>query len=695
MGIMGIHRFPPFEFDSATLRLRKHGSGIRLQGKPALLLAALLEQQGQSLSRKELCSRLWLDGTFVDFDLSLNVAVKKLRDCLGDSADQPKYIQTVAGHGYRFIGKCEDTAPADLSPLAESPGTTTLTVKAPRRLRFGSIAAAAVVLLGFTFVLVAFSKRPVSYRAGNFRQITRSGTEKTPFATDGERIYFFESRGDYTSFTQISVNGGEELRIPASAQVLPYQADVLRDQMVYLDGNWGEYFRRDLGAQVWIRQLPAGTPWQVPDTRCQSVSWTRSGNLLCTRGGEFRIMDVQGRLIQTLFHVPSLAFRAHLSPDEKRIRFDMARKNEAPESNWGIWESTLDGKNLHLIAPNLLTCCGSWSDDGYTYVFETWNGSRWDVWAISDAAGWLSSSALPVQLTSGPLDARYPKPSADGKEVLFLGADFRGELSALDEKTGKLVPYLSGDSITQVDFSPDGKWITYVAYPEGTLWRSRRDGTEGVQLTRPPLLAFNPRFSKDGSRIYFGEIGGSENLYEIPFGGGALKVLSKANPTCLDENSNLFDFPFLTTCPAGSGGEVLRLVDPQHRRSWRIQGSDNLLNGTLSADGRIIAGIDRHSGNLMVFLVESQRWIDVPIEHRENPPKLAWSSKGDSLYLRQGDAILRYRVDARRLEIIAQLPKSPTGLWWGNWFGVSPDGKVMLTRQTGAGDIYAFELQTQ
>src|SRR5262245_21618094 len=101
---MGIHHFPPFDFDSGSLQLRKQGRRVKLQRKPALILSALLENPGQPVSRKDLYSRLWPANTFVDFDLSLNVAMKKLRDCLDDSADEPQFIETIAGIGYRFIG---------------------------------------------------------------------------------------------------------------------------------------------------------------------------------------------------------------------------------------------------------------------------------------------------------------------------------------------------------------------------------------------------------------------------------------------------------------------------------------------------------------------------------------------------------------------------------------------------------------
>jgi len=300
-----------------------------------------------------------------------------------------------------------------------------------------------------------------------------------------------------------------------------------------------------------------------------------------------------------------------------------------------------------------------------------------------------------MQLTSGPLDARYPKMSADGKEVFFMGADFRGELSTLDEKSGNLVPYLTGESITQLDFSRDGKWITYVAYPEGTLWRSRPDGSERLQLTRPPILPYNPRFSSDGSRIFFGDIGGSDKIYGIRSDGGTLAALSPANAKCLSPGSHFVDFPFLTECPSSTGETELHLIDTARHASRVIPGSERLQNAMLSSDAQAIAGVDLRSSRLRVFDIKSETWTEIPIPTGDNPGALVWSPKRDSVYVRQGETILRCWIGTRRTELVARLPKSPTHLWWGDWFGVSPDGKLIITRQTGAGDIYAFELQNR
>lgn len=117
---LAAYRFGPFEVDVHRSQLRKSGVRLRLERKPLQLLLALLERPGELVSRGELESRLWAEGVFVDFEHGLNVAVKKVRDILGDSAAEPRYIETVAGEGYRFIAPVEvvETAPPACEPVA-------------------------------------------------------------------------------------------------------------------------------------------------------------------------------------------------------------------------------------------------------------------------------------------------------------------------------------------------------------------------------------------------------------------------------------------------------------------------------------------------------------------------------------------------------------------------------------------------
>src|SRR5581483_11002944 len=96
-----------------------HGIRVRLQGKPLQVLRALIEEPGRIVTRQELRHKLWPSGTFVDFESGLNTAVNRLRIALGDSADNPIYVETVSRSGYRFIAPVKFSAPADGEPISE------------------------------------------------------------------------------------------------------------------------------------------------------------------------------------------------------------------------------------------------------------------------------------------------------------------------------------------------------------------------------------------------------------------------------------------------------------------------------------------------------------------------------------------------------------------------------------------------
>src|SRR6202007_2503000 len=98
-------RFGAFEVDLRSGEVYKHGIRLKLQDQPYQVLALLLEHPGDVVTRENLREKLWPADTFVDFDNGLNSAIKKLRDVLGDSADAPRYIETLPRRGHRFIGE--------------------------------------------------------------------------------------------------------------------------------------------------------------------------------------------------------------------------------------------------------------------------------------------------------------------------------------------------------------------------------------------------------------------------------------------------------------------------------------------------------------------------------------------------------------------------------------------------------------
>ena len=142
-------RFGAFEADLQAGELRKSGIKIRLQDQPFRVLALLLSRSGEVVSREELRSEIWPDDTFVDFDHSLNTAINKIREALGDSASHPRFVETMPRRGYRFVFPLErpagkDGAEAGVGP--PPPGVPTTRRILPKQDRLGwAVAAVAIV----------------------------------------------------------------------------------------------------------------------------------------------------------------------------------------------------------------------------------------------------------------------------------------------------------------------------------------------------------------------------------------------------------------------------------------------------------------------------------------------------------------------------------------------------------------------
>lgn len=117
------YRFGTFEANAATGELRKQGTRIRLKAQPFQLLCLLLDRPGELLTREEIARELWPEGTFVDFDHGVNSAINRIREALGDTAGNPRFVETLARRGYRFVAPVERSALAldSTAPPAPSP----------------------------------------------------------------------------------------------------------------------------------------------------------------------------------------------------------------------------------------------------------------------------------------------------------------------------------------------------------------------------------------------------------------------------------------------------------------------------------------------------------------------------------------------------------------------------------------------
>ena len=224
------HPFGLFELDLQARELRKSGIRIKLQEQPFQILSMLLERQGQIVTREELQKRLWPGDTFVDFDLSLNSAVKKLRQALNDDSENPRFIETLYRRGYRFIAPISTASRERDLPVVGNSGI--LAVSAPvsnqapdagngagslsesgrsgetagrsrKRWAFIAVGCLAVLFAGLIFEL----NPKAAPRITGFTQITSGGKvhQMSALATDGQRLYFQAADRDRIALGEVSV----------------------------------------------------------------------------------------------------------------------------------------------------------------------------------------------------------------------------------------------------------------------------------------------------------------------------------------------------------------------------------------------------------------------------------------------------------------------------------------------------------
>ena len=394
------------------------------------------------------------------------------------------------------------------------------------------------------------------------------------------------------------------------------------------------------------------------------------------------------------------------SPDGSRLRFSVGTNVSNSVTDTSIWEISEAGGKPHrlLFGWNgpASECCGSWTPDGRYFVFDSRRGGSENVWAVLEKrSGLRKGSDRPVQLTNGPTTGQFPVPSRDGTKLFVTAIQTRGELVRYDPATRVFSPYLSGISAECVDFSRDGKWVTYVAYPEGTLWRSRVDGSERLQLTFPPLSTLVPRWSPDGARIAFMGLrtGKPWNVYVISADGSGLEQPIPgdhrgSDPNWLpDGNSLLFGHRPIED-PPGSGTLDLEIVDLRTHAVSKLPGSQELWAPRLSPLGRNIIALSRDGDRLMLF--DFKRRISTELaEFSIGWPE--WSRDGEYIYSdgtlpgHGSPGIYRIRISDHKLEELASLKDfHQTG--YAGWVGFTPDGSPLLVRDAGTQEIYALDV---
>ena len=363
-----------------------------------------------------------------------------------------------------------------------------------------------------------------------------------------------------------------------------------------------------------------------------------------------------------------------------------------------LWEVRTDGSDAHPLLPAWTDaanpCCGVFTPDGRYYVFQ----ADGNLWARREARGVLQPSA-PVELTFGPIIFSGVRPSRDGRQLFAVGDQRKGKLARYDPGLQQFVPYLSNLSAESVTLSNDGKWVAYVAYPEGTLWRSRVDGSERMQLTFAPMLAAVPRWSPDGSQIaYFAWARHAPpRIYVVPAAGGAPRRPTKGDAAELDpswspDGSKLAFGSGPSFASAASDSAIIRIVDLGTGKTTRLEGSKGFYSPRWSPDGRYIAAVSFDSRRLMLLDTVTGAWSTLVSSPATFIGWPNWTADSRWLSFQQGDRILRVSMADRHIDPVGTPPSidAAQGLL-GEWIGATPDGEPLVLLDAGTHDIYALE----
>jgi Tol biopolymer transport system component/DNA-binding winged helix-turn-helix (wHTH) protein len=643
--------FGAFEVDLASGELRKHGLRLPLQEQPFLVLAALLERPGEIVSREELVRRLWPDGTFVDFDRGLNAAVTRLRQALSDSADKPRYVETVARRGYRFI------APVGAGVKTGEPPTP---LKGNRR-----VWVALALVFAAIGGVIAWRSMNRPHRTSDIsltRLTADSGLTTDPaISPDGKLVAYASDRAGGQSldiWVQQIASGGQAIQLTKD------EADE-HEPSFSPDGTAVVYRSEQRGGGIYVVPALGGQPAFIARNG-RNPRFSPVGKWIAYWDGMYIGSPLGGGFGGTIYVVPAgggqsqqlsgglvLASHPVWSPDGRQILVfgskvpagSLPLGPAKPAADW--WIVPLQGGAAKPTGTfEILSRQGL----GTTYPAEIPRPSYWtgdwvsfsarfrdmlNLWRIRISAAELRASGPAERITSGTGLEVNASQSADGQQ-LFASLSLHVNLWRLpvDANQGKVTGELQ--RLTQgavIDSNPsmcaDGSRVTFGSTRYGSdrkeIWiRDLKSGQE-TMLVRSEAMPFHPVISPDCSRVAYTQDDGD---YAVAATGGPPEKL------CAD-CSMIWDWSADHRRMLLSQRERpdIALFDPATRKlSTFLKSSKSVFQGQFSPDGAwVVFGGER----LWIAPVRNGSaagqtdWIALT-EERDDKPR--WSPDGNAVY---------------------------------------------------------------
>jgi Tol biopolymer transport system component/DNA-binding winged helix-turn-helix (wHTH) protein len=628
-----VFRFADVEVREREFTLIKAGKVLAVEPKAFRALLFLLHNPQRLISKEELLNSLWGDAAVTEG--SLTRCIWLLRRLLEDDIHEPRYIETVATVGYRFV--CPVEVSEDGGCGIESKQVSAETVDGaiqakPRSLRRWWLVAAAVFIAGLAS-LIWYLRRPLPPpRISSYTQITHDGRFKYPVATDGSRLYFTEAMP--VSIAQVGIAGGEIVHIPVPVPDLTGVDDVSPDGSNFLLDSL-----ESPSQEAWNIRIPGGPIRRLGKDLETAFSPDGKSVVYVTVGGDIYVVRSDGTQTRKLASVgpnPSGPWSPAWSPDGGIIRFYKDDK---------LWQISSSGSNLHQLRsrwhPFGGQCCGRWTPDGRFFLFVTGDSANGgsQIWALDERRGLFRKPlADPIPLTTGPLSWRQPIPGKDGKTIFAAGGTVRGQLSRFDARSKQFQPFLGGISALGVRFSKDGQSVAYVSFPEGILWKANRDGSNPMQLSDPPIVVFQPRWSPDGTQILFSDtssvaISWSSEIYIVAAQGGVPRKLlpeGSGKQSDPDWSPDGHKVVFGTTWGGHDPKGLIRIFDLDTQKITTLPGSLGMTDPRWSPDGRFIAANSFDLRTMNIFDVATQRWSALDLKSEMAYPE--WSRDSQFIY---------------------------------------------------------------
>ena len=706
--------FGLFEADLQTGELWKAGKRIKIQSQPFKVLATLLEHPGEVVTREDLQLRLWGKDTIVDFDHSLGTAINKIREALGDSAENPRFIETLARRGYRFIAPVGyPVAPATTqSPHVAATIPPTQPSETPENQPI-SPTQPPLKKLHVIYIATAAAALALGIYLGNSRphpplrisQITSNGRispgapamESFPAtATDGVRIFSSVIENGRSSLSQISIASGDALSLAIPSEIAaPSLGDLSPDSSKLLLRN---HLSPESEQPLWVVPVGGGSALRVANILAHDATWMPDGNgILYAAGNELFVTYLKDGTSTRIATVPGRAFWLRWSPDGHLLRFTTIDPLAHTMSLWELPAGTHTPRPILTGWSNPPSeCCGTWTADGKYFLFQSARDGNDDLWQLrgKDISG-------ATRITNGPLRYEAPIAARTGHRIFFLGLDTKSELLTYAADKREFVPlntFLS--QANRVNFSRDKQWVAWTD-AQGRLWRARVNGEEELQLTPDSMQVFLAHWSPDGQQlaIMAREPGKAWQLYAVPADGGSPQPLHPENRNAGDpdwsaDGQSLVFGRVPDLMGKESGSRAIQILDLHTHAITPVPGSEGLFSPRWSPDGHYIAAISLDQRRLMLFDVAARTWRLLAETSVADP---VWSSDSKAIYIHSfmspTQPIYRVDVPSGQLQQVADLASFRSGETADYFFcGITPNNVPLVRARSSTGNLYSIDL---